>query len=140
MKKERIIGLIIFIAFLSVIAYFFISSYTAKETIPSYVTGETRVVYEWAKTPEGRSILEQLPCYCGCKYEGHRHSRDCFWQDNGKFDKHGTTCTTCLDIGKKAKAMYEENKSICDIRKSIDDFYKPNAHLGTDTPMPAGCS
>ncbi|MEW6036541.1 MAG: PCYCGC motif-containing (lipo)protein, partial [Candidatus Micrarchaeota archaeon] len=91
------------------------------------------------KTSEGKAILEDLPCYCGCKYEGHLHARHCFWRDDGTFDKHGTTCSVCLDIAKKAKAMHDEGKDICQIRGEIDQFYAPNAHLATPTPMPEGC-
>ena len=116
------------------------SETSAPGVIPDYVTGETREVYEWAKSPEGKAILEQLPCYCGCKFEGHRHDRDCFWRDDGTFDKHGITCSVCLDIGKKAKAMTAEGKTVCEIRKAVDDFYSPNKHLATNTPMPEGCA
>jgi len=44
-----------------------------------------------------------------------------------------------LDIAEKAKAMTEEGEDVCAIRVVIDDFYAANAHLGTDTPYPAGC-
>ena len=33
----------------------------------------------------------------------------------------------------------EEGKDICEVRKTIDMFYEPNKHLGTETPMPEGC-
>lgn len=137
--KEKIIGGIILFLFFGIIAYFFISSETAGTEIPFYVTEEKRVMYEWAKTAEGAAILEQLPCYCGCKYEGHKHTRHCFWRDDGTFDKHGITCSVCLDIAEKAKQMHEEGESICEIRKEIDAFYAPNKELATETPMPEGC-
>lgn len=137
--KGKAVGLALIAAFLLVGAYFFISTGTAKGEVPDYVTGEMRAMYEWAKTPLGTSLLEQMPCYCGCKYEGHKHARHCFWKDDGSFDKHGTTCSVCFDIAKKAKQMYEQGKSVCEIRKEIDNFYAPNAHLGTETPMPEGC-
>ena len=141
MKKERLIGLIIVIIFIGVIAYFFSSSSgTAKYEIPSYVTGEMRMIYEWAKTSEGAALLEQMPCYCGCKYEGHKHTRHCYWRDDGSFDKHGITCSVCFDIAKKTKEMHEQGIDICTIRKGVDKFYEPNKHLGTDTPIPQGCT
>ncbi len=140
MEKSRIIGLAIIVLFIGAIVYFFWSSETAKTEIPSYVTGEKRAMYEWAKTPEGIALLDQVPCYCGCKYEGHHNAEDCFWRDNGNFDKHGISCSTCLDIAKKTKAMNEEGKNICEIVKAIDEFYKPNANLRTDTPLPEGCT
>jgi len=35
-----------------------------------------RAAYEFAaRHPE---VLEQVPCYCGCRTLGHRSSRDCF--------------------------------------------------------------
>jgi len=138
--KGKIIGLVIIIAFLGIIAYFFISSSGKTNDIPPYVTGEMRMIYEWAKTPEGSKLLEQIPCYCGCKYEGHKHTRHCYWDDDGSFDKHGITCSVCFDIAKKTKEMNEQGVDICTIRKEIDAFYEPNKHLGTDTPMPEGCA
>lgn len=140
MKKESLAGLAIVIVFIGVIAYFFISSEAPKGEIPAYVTGETRQLYEWAKTPDGAMLLEQVPCYCGCKYEGHLHARHCFWRDDGTFDKHGITCSTCLDIAKKSIAMLEQGNNTCQIRNSIDKFYEPNAELATSTPMPEGCT
>ena len=139
MGKEKLIAIGVLVFFAGVVAYFFISSEASGDSIPSYVTGEKRMIYEWAKAPEGAALLEQMPCYCGCKYEGHLHTRHCFWTDEGKFDKHGITCSVCFDIAKKTKQRHEEGKSICEIRKEIDKFYEPNKHLGTDTPMPEGC-
>lgn len=140
MKKEKIWSIVVIVIFLAIIGYFFFSTGLAKNEVPSYVTGEMREMYEWSKTTEGRNMLEFMPCYCGCKYEGHLHTRHCFWKDDGTFDKHGITCSVCFDIAKKTKQMYEQGIDICTIRKEIDTFYKPNAHLGTDTPMPEGCS
>lgn len=139
MEKEKIIGAVVVLIFVGVIAYFFISSGGSTNEIPPYITGEMRVMYEWAKTPKGIELLEQIPCYCGCKYEGHKHTRHCFWKDNGNFDKHGITCSVCFDIAKKTKEMHEQGEDVCEIRKTIDKFYEPNKQLGTETPMPEGC-
>ena len=138
--KNKIIGLVVVLVFLGAIAYFFISSRSTTQEIPPYVTGEMRAMYEWAKTAEGKALLEQMPCYCGCKFEGHKHTAHCFWNDKGNFDKHGITCSVCFDIAKKTKEMHEQGKDICTIRKEVDKFYEPNKHLGTETPMPAGCT
>ena len=127
MEKGKIAGAVVVLIFVGVIAYFFISSGGSTNEIPPYVTGEMRVMYEWAKTLKG------------CKYEGHKHTRHCFWKDNGNFDKHGITCSVCFDIAKKTKEMHEQGKDVCEIRKTIDKFYEPNKQLGTETPMPEGC-
>jgi len=137
-KRQMVVGVVVLLV-LGIVGYIFFSPGTSATEIPSYVTGEMREMYVWAKTPEGVALLEKMPCYCGCKYSGHLHTRHCFWRDDGTFDKHGITCSVCFDIAKKTKEMHEAGEDICTIRKSVDEFYKPNAHLGTDTPMPEEC-
>ena len=139
MEKGKIIGLIVVLVVISTIIYFFVSSGSTTE-IPPYVKDEMRAMYEFAKTTEGNNLLENIPCYCGCKYEGHLHTRHCFWKDDSTFDKHGITCSVCFDIAKKSKEMFEQGKDVCEIRKTIDEFYAPNVELGTKTPMPEGCT
>lgn len=140
MKIGSILLLVIVIAIVAVIGYFFFAPNTSDGNIPVYVSGETREIYEWAKTPEGNALLEQVPCYCGCKYDGHKSAKNCFWRDDGSFDKHGVTCSVCMDIAKKTRQMAENGIDICTIRNNIDTFYFPNRHLGTDTPIPEGCT
>lgn len=139
MANEKIVAAVVVAVFFGVIAYFFISAESAGTEIPGYVTGNVREVYEWARTPVGKVTLEQVPCYCGCKFEGHENAYNCFWHDDGTFDKHGITCSVCLDIGIKGREMVEQGKGICEIRKAIDEFYVANADLATETPMPEGC-
>lgn len=138
--KKTIIGLIITIIFVGAILFFFISSGIAKGEIPDYVTGEMRAIYGWARSAEGAALLEQVPCYCGCKYDGHKNARHCFWRDDGAFDKHGITCSVCFDIAKKTKQMHEQGNGICDIVYEIDKFYASNVHIRTETPIPEGCT
>ena len=106
-KDNKIVGLVIVLLLLGTIGYFFFSPGTPKGEIPPYITGEMREIYEWAKTPIGIELLEQIPCYCGCKYEGHKHTRHCYWKDNGNFDKHGITGSVCFDIATKTQERYE---------------------------------
>lgn len=140
MAENKLIGVVAIAVFALVIGYLFFTTFASSKDIPPHVTGEVREIYEWARTPEGKAALEQVPCYCGCKYEGHLHARHCYWRDDGTFDKHGITCSVCLDIAKKTRQRLVEGKDLCSIRLEIDEFYKPNAHLGTDTAMPEGCS
>jgi hypothetical protein len=136
---EKIIALIAVIVFIGGIVYFFSLSEVDKQEIPDYISGHEREIYEWAKTTEGWELLEQIPCYCGCKFEGHLHTRHCFWKDNGDFDKHGITCSVCFDIAEKSKEMFEQGKDVCEIRQTIDAFYLPNKNLATETPYPEEC-
>ncbi len=133
-KKIIIAGVVLLIIVTGYLAFF---TKPAKGEVPGNVMGETRQVYEWAKTEDGRQVLEQIPCYCGCSHEGHMHARHCFWKDNGEFDGHGVGCGTCLHIGKKAMQMHAEGKNICEIRSEIDSTFKDYEDLSTPTPMPA---
>ena len=139
-KNQKIIGLATVVVFAVGVISFFYFTRSVDNQIPDYVKGEMRETYAWAKTEEGKSVLLSVPCYCGCTYEGHMHSYHCFWRDDGSFDKHGTTCSVCFNIAQMSKKMHEEGKTICEIRQTVDDFYKPNAHLGTQTPMPTQCA
>jgi hypothetical protein len=107
--------------------------------IPSHVTGEAYAIYEWAGTPQGNALLEQMPCYCACGDVGHKHTRHCFWTDDGRFDEHGLACGPCLYIAATTREMHEQGNDICEMRKEIDRYYALIAHFGTDTPMPEGC-
>jgi hypothetical protein len=136
--KRGLINLFL-ICFLVATVYVSIFARPGKYVIPIGVEGDTLTGYEWSKTQEGLELLEQIPCYCGCKNDDHRHVRDCFWKDNGRFDKHGLSCTICVHITVKTKLLSEKGENICDIRKEIDSFYLSIKDLGTLTPMPAGC-
>ena len=110
-----------------------------KDPIPANVTGDLRVAYAFAMTEEGNDLLEQMPCYCGCKYVGHMHTRDCFWTDEGDWDKHGVRCMICVEIAMNTKLMHEDGKDVCEIREKIDSHYERVAEHATETPMPEGC-
>jgi ribosomal protein L23 len=122
MNSKLVAGVAILIFFI-VIGYLFFTSQVAGTDIPPHVTGEMRDIYEWAKTPQGVALLESMPCYCGCKYEGHLHTRHCFWKDDGSFDKHGITCSVCLDIAKKVRAMNADGKTVCEIRQAVEAIF-----------------
>ena len=109
-----------------------------KDPIPANVTGDLRVAYAFALTEAGNDLLEQVPCYCGCKNIGHMHTRDCFWTDEEKWDKHGVRCMICVEIAMNTKLMHEEGKGIIEIREKIDSHYERIAEYATETPMPEG--
>lgn len=112
---------------------------TAAGQIPDYVTGSVRALYQWVGTAEGSAILEQVPCYCRCRDRGHRHTRDCYWTDEGEFDGHAVNCGECLAEAMTAKKMHEQGSDVCAIRKAIDLQFAAQADIATDTPMPEGC-
>ena len=104
-----------------------------KDPIPADVTGDLRVTYAFALTGESNGLLEQIPCYCGCRYVGHKHTRDCYWTDEGEWDKHGMTCKICVEIAMNTKLMHEEGEGILAIRAKIDAHYERVAGHATET-------
>jgi len=137
--NEKLIGIIIVVVFIIGLSIFFMSTTSFKSgEIPSAATGKIREAYIFAQ--EHPEILKQIPCYCGCAFEGHLNSYDCFWKADGTADRHGLTCSICVDIAIKSRDMFNQGKDICEIRNAIDTFYAANKDIATPTPMPAGCS
>ena len=97
-------------------------------------------VYEFAaRHPE---VLQYVPCYCGCQSAGHNGNHDCFVKSraaNGsilQWDAHGLGCAICLEVGKRAMTLYNEKKSVVEIRNTIDREFGANATTHTPTPRP----
>ena len=112
---------------------------SGKDPIPANVTGELIIVYAFSLTEEGNDLLEQqMPYYCGCKNVDHMHARNCFWTDEGEWDKHGVRCKVCVEIAVNTKLKHEDGKSVLEIREKIDSNYERVADYATETPMPVG--
>ncbi len=87
------------------------------ETLPPEMfTGSTREAYQAAKdVPE---VLEQLPCYCGCRHEfNHENNLYCFR------DEHASACTICEDIALEARKMHDQGLPIERIKEVIKEKY-----------------
>ena len=81
-------------------------------------------VYEFAaRHPE---VLQYVPCYCGCQRVGHNGNHDCFVKTRAadgrilQWDEHGIGCAVCLEVGRRAMVLYNEKKSVVEIRNAID--------------------
>ena len=63
-------------------------------------------------------VLEQLPCFCGCK-DGldHKNNLFCFK------DQHGAACDMCQSIALDARTMHEKGMATDQIRQNIIDRY-----------------
>jgi uncharacterized protein with PCYCGC motif len=97
-------------------------------------------VYEFAaRHPE---VLQYVPCYCGCQRVGHRGNHDCFVKSratNGRvleWDAHGIGCAVCLEVGHRAMMLFNDKKSVAEIRATIDKEYGSRAPTQTPTPRP----
>src|SRR5262245_57336035 len=83
---------------------------------PERFTGRTREAYQAAKDiPE---VLEELPCYCGCRHSfDHENNLFCFR------DEHASACTICEDIALEGRKMHDEGLPIDKIKQVIVDKY-----------------
>jgi hypothetical protein len=73
-------------------------------------------------------VLSQVPCYCGCGAVGHTSNYACYVAGVGadgspKYDLHALGCSICVDITRDARRMFEEGRSLPDIRSGIDRTY-----------------
>ncbi|WP_164491616.1 PCYCGC motif-containing (lipo)protein [Staphylospora marina] len=112
--------------------------------LPSFLSGaDPWVVQVYQTAAENASLLDHIPCYCGCGQSvGHRSNRDCFVHEiksdgNIVWDSHGTKCGTCLEIAEEAAALKKQGKSVKEIREYIDQKYKEGYAPPTPTPMPS---
>lgn len=87
-----------------------------------------------------QDLLEKIPCYCGCSLSSeHKDNYDCFIHDNKEdgaivWDDHATRCQACLDIAAESIIMYNDGKSIKNIRSYIDEKYEEDYPEPTPTP------
>ena len=84
-----------------------------------------------------------MPCYCGCgDAAGHESNLNCFIaevREDGSilWDDHGTRCQVCVDIAVESVKLYQDGKTIKEIRHIIDEKYKEGYAKPTPTKMPA---
>jgi hypothetical protein len=97
-------------------------------------------VYEFAaRHPE---VLQYMPCYCGCERAGHGGNHDCFVKSraaNGRiaqWDEHGIGCAVCLNVGYRAMTLFNQKKSVAEIRATIDKEIGSRYPSSTPTPRP----
>ena len=97
-------------------------------------------VYEFAaRHPE---VLQYMPCYCGCERVGHGGNHDCFVKRraaNGRiaeWDPHGIGCAVCLNVGYRAMTLFNQKKSVVEIRAVIDKEFGARYPSATPTPKP----
>ena len=107
---------------------------------PSAPMAVVERVYEFAaRHPE---VLQYMPCYCGCERVGHGGNHDCFVKRraaNGRiaeWDPHGIGCAVCLNVGYRAMTLFNQKKSVVEIRAVIDKEFGARYPSATPTPKP----
>lgn len=97
-------------------------------------------VYEFAaRHPE---VLQYVPCYCGCERSGHGGNHECFVKARAasgriiEWDPHGMGCAVCLTVGHRAMELFNQKKSVTEIRATIDKEIGSRYPSSTPTPVP----
>lgn len=94
---------------------------TEVQTAPRAV----REAYQFAAAnPE---ILQQIPCYCGCK-DIHPSNYACYVSQvdsNGAlvFDRHALNCSICVAITGDVIRLLRKGKSLAEIKSYIEATY-----------------
>lgn len=97
-----------------------------------------RAAYRFAG--EHPEVLSYVPCFCGCEAGGHSANHDCFvGQRAGNGDvvawtEHGFDCTLCIDIATRSRQLFEQGKSVADIRVAIEREWGGRTMNKTPTP------
>ncbi len=99
----------------------------------AYNSAETLSAYKIAqRMPD---VLATIPCYCGCGLtHEHKNLRDCFFNQDGSFNDHGSNCHVCAAEALDVSAWHEEGLSPEQIRTQIDAKYSEYGNP-TETPL-----
>jgi hypothetical protein len=99
-----------------------------------------RALYAFAgRRPD---VLKYMPCYCGCKMQGHQSNHDCYVKRRtrdghvAEWNSHGMTCPIGRDLTGDVTLWTEQGKSIRQIRSDIDQEYSSRGPA-TLTPQPS---
>ncbi len=121
---------------------------TGGINLPSYAYMTPELTQGYVGAVKLGQLFEYMPCYCGCAEMAHlavphRNLRNCFVKDDGTFEQHAASCSTCVDIAIQVMAMARNNARPIDIRNAVDQKYTTGANAGmypppTPTPMPPG--
>jgi hypothetical protein len=83
----------------------------------------------YAYAARNASILQRIPCFCGCVREGHRSNLNCFvsgFRSDGTpiWTDHSFTCDMCVHIAREVMLMSSQGMSVERIREEIDSRYR----------------
>lgn len=94
---------------------------------PARPLEEIRAAYAFAaRRPD---VLRSMPCYCGCKRQGHESNEACYVKSRSpagvaRWTEHAVTCGICVDITHDAAVMAADHKPIAAIRSAIEVKYQ----------------
>ncbi len=108
-----------------------------ERTLPVDLTDD---VYAFAgRNPE---LLQYVPCYCGCRSQGHRSNLECYVRQhapNGQvteWNSHGHTCPVGPDITGDVMLWHQDGTPLSTIRDHIDHEFSSRGPATPTPPVP----
>ncbi len=99
------------------------------EKLPLQVQSSPVSVYQaYQFAIANKSVMEHIPCYCGCGDIGHTSNYACYASgelEDGTpiFDNHALGCSICVDITQDVMRMQRDGKAIAEMKAAIDEKY-----------------
>ncbi|MBI4201372.1 MAG: hypothetical protein HY531_03660 [Chloroflexi bacterium] len=112
--------------------------------LPAYVRGASlKVKAAYADAIQHASVLQYIPCWCGCgQHSGHTSVHDCFVQyghlsgGTVAFDEHGANCDMCVELVQDAKRLTEDGQTIRQVRQYATAKYGTYGPATNTPPAP----
>jgi len=99
------------------------------ENMPADVKSAPLVVQEaYQFSVANPDLMTHIPCYCGCGDMGHASNYACYVSGQGpdgklEYDAHALGCSICVDITQDSMRLFEQGKSLAEVRSYIDSTY-----------------
>jgi hypothetical protein len=99
------------------------------ENMPAEVKSAPLVVQEaYQFAAANPDLMTHIPCYCGCGEMGHTSNYACYVSGQGpdgklEYDQHALGCSICVDITQDSMRLFEQGKSLAEVRSYIDSTY-----------------
>jgi hypothetical protein len=100
-----------------------------------------QMVYALAAT--NADTLQYMPCYCGCREQGHQSVHHCFVKRRSadgrvmEWDGHGRICPMGADIAGDATSSHQQGTPLAQIRLDIEREYGSRGPATPTPPVPS---
>ena len=87
-------------------------------------------------------LLQYVPCYCGCRSQGHRSNLECYVRQHGpngqvtEWNSHGYTCPVGPDITGDVMLWHQDGTPLSAIRDHIDHEFSSRGPATPTPPVP----
>ena len=87
-------------------------------------------------------LLQYVPCYCGCRSQGHRSNLECYVRQHAPYgqvtewNSHGHTCPVGPDITVDVMLWHQDGTPLSTIRDHIDHEFSSRGPATPTPPVP----